>query len=102
MTSNPGWPPCTFPTLDSQWDVFNVDDATHLGSHTMLCGPTVNFDLASSAALESAGTVAVNMTISPVTTASTTFTITINGSSTATYGGANDYTTFPLTPAPFP
>ena len=98
VTSNPGWPPCTFPTLDCQWDVFNVDDATHLGSHTMLCGPTVNFDLASSAALESAGTVAVNMTISPVTTASTTFTITINGSSTATYGGANDYTTFPAGP----
>lgn len=58
-----------------------------------VAGPTVNFNAASSTALESAGTVAVNMTISPAATASTTFTITINGSSTASY--ATDYSTAP-------
>ncbi len=101
VTTNP--PNCAagFPTLASQWTTYAMNESSYLGSHIMTCGPTVNFSVASSTALESAGTVAVNMTISPITTASTTFTIDIGGSSTAAYGGGNDYITFPASLSPF-
>lgn len=69
---------------DIQWTAFTA-------------GPTVRFGAATSSALESAGTVAVSMAINPAAVAGT-ITITINGSSTATYGVGNDYTTSPAGP----
>ena len=33
ITSNP--PPCTFPTLSTEWDQYIIDDYTHLGNHTV-------------------------------------------------------------------
>ncbi|MFH0864677.1 MAG: lamin tail domain-containing protein [Bacteroidota bacterium] len=38
ITTNPG---SGFPTLESEWTQYNIDDVTHLGSHTMSCGPTL-------------------------------------------------------------
>jgi hypothetical protein len=90
---------CIFPTLSTEWDLFNQDDASHLGNHTMTCGPTVNFDAATSAFLENSGAVTVDMTISPATTSAETITITIGGGSTASYGAGNDYTTAPAGPS---
>lgn len=64
-------------------------------------GPTVTFAAATSSALESDGTVAVNMNIAPAAAAAGTITITMGGSGTATYGAANDYTTSPVGPTTF-
>lgn len=58
-------------------------------------GPTVSFTAATASAAESAGSATVNLAISPATTAAGTVTIAINGTSTATYGAAIDYTTAP-------
>jgi uncharacterized repeat protein (TIGR02543 family) len=40
ITTNPGAAcgPGSFPTLSSEWDVYNIDDASHLGSHANTCG----------------------------------------------------------------
>lgn len=96
VTVDPGNAPCDFPTLESQWTEYAQDDVSHLGSHTMTCGPTVNFAAASSSALENAGTATVTLNINPASGSAETVYVTIVGG-TATYGGGNDYTT---TPAP--
>lgn len=88
----------SFPTLEAEWTEYAIDDVSHLGSHTMTCGPTVNFSAATSAALENAVTATINLTISPATTAAETFTVTI-GAGTATYG--TDYSTTPAGPSTF-
>ncbi|MBN2682448.1 MAG: lamin tail domain-containing protein [Bacteroidales bacterium] len=36
VTTNPA---SGFPTLESEWDEYNIDDVSNLGSHTMNCGP---------------------------------------------------------------
>lgn len=36
VTTNPS---SGFPTLSTEWDMYNQDDVSHLGSHTMTCGP---------------------------------------------------------------
>ena len=33
ITANP--PPCTFPTLSTEWDEYLIDDYSHLGNHTV-------------------------------------------------------------------
>lgn len=94
VTTDPANAPCTFPTLASEWTQYAVDDVSHLGNHTMTCGPTVDFSTATSSALESAGTATITLSISPAAVAGT-ITLNIDGSSTATYGAGNDYTTSP-------
>ncbi len=37
ITTNPS---SGFPTLSTEWDYYNTDDVSHLGSHTMFCGYT--------------------------------------------------------------
>lgn len=75
---------------------YRIDDIRLTG--TLPTGPTVNFSPTSSSAMENVGTAqTINMAISPATTAITTFTIVINGSSTATY--TTDYTTAPAAAA---
>ncbi len=83
--------------MASQWTQYAVDDVSHLGTHTMTCGPTVNFSTPTGSAVENAGTITVNMTISPATSSAGTISITIGGSSSATYG--TDYTTTPAAAA---
>ncbi|MEO8732799.1 MAG: lamin tail domain-containing protein, partial [Flavobacteriales bacterium] len=86
---------CLFPTLAAQWTQYVEDDVSHLGRHTMACGPTVNFDVTSSAALESAGSVNINLVIDPVaTTDQTVYIHLVNGPGCA-YGAGNDYITTP-------
>lgn len=89
---------CPFPTLEAEWTEYAEDDVSHLGSHTMTCGPTVNFSTPTSSQAENTGAAAVNMTLSPATTVAGTVTITIGGGGTATYGAGNDYTTTPAGP----
>ncbi|MCB0774637.1 MAG: lamin tail domain-containing protein, partial [Flavobacteriales bacterium] len=38
ISVDPGNPPCSFPTLASEWTQYSEDDVSHLGSHTMTCG----------------------------------------------------------------
>ncbi|NEW81515.1 MAG: hypothetical protein GZ094_04010 [Mariniphaga sp.] len=38
ITSNP--PPCTFPTLSTEWDQYLIDDFSHLGNHTVTYSAT--------------------------------------------------------------
>lgn len=38
ITSNP--PPCTFPTLGTEWEQYLIDDYTHLGNHTVTYSAT--------------------------------------------------------------
>ncbi|MCK9498443.1 MAG: lamin tail domain-containing protein [Bacteroidales bacterium] len=38
-------PASGFPTLATEWDMFNEDDANDLGSHTMNCGPKIVINL---------------------------------------------------------
>lgn len=77
---------------------YRIDDIKLTGD---IAGPTVKFAAATSSALESDGTVAVNMTISPAADVAGNITITIGGTGTATYGAANDYTTSPVGPTTF-
>ncbi len=91
VTVNPGGS-CPFPTLASEWTQYVLDDVSNLGSHTMTCGPTVNFSTPTGSTVESVTPVTVNLTISPATTSAGTISITIAGG-TATYG--SDYTTTP-------
>lgn len=79
-------------------DSYRIDDITLTGD---IAGPTVTFAAATSSALESDGTVAVNMNIAPAAAAAGTITITMGGSGTATYGATNDYTTSPVGPTTF-
>lgn len=37
VTVDPGNSPCDFPTLGTEWTVYNQDDVSHLGSHTCVC-----------------------------------------------------------------
>ena len=90
---------CPFPTLVSEWTNNAIDVVANLGSHTMTCGPTVNFAAPTSSALESAGTVTVTLNISPAATAAETITIGVANGAGAVYGIGNDYTTAPVTTA---
>jgi hypothetical protein len=38
LQTNPG---SGFPTLSTEWDMFNIDIVSDLGSHTMSCGPAI-------------------------------------------------------------
>jgi len=38
ITTNP--PPCTFPTLNTEWDQYLIDDYTHLGNHAVTYSAT--------------------------------------------------------------
>lgn len=38
VSSNPA---SGFPTLATEWTLYSIDDASHLGSHTMSCGPMI-------------------------------------------------------------
>lgn len=95
VTVNPtGTGPGAFTTLGSEWTGHPQDDVSNLGSHIMICGPTVTFATASSSALENVGTAqTIVLNISPAPTTAGTVTITIGGASTATHG--TDYTTAP-------
>jgi hypothetical protein len=90
---------CPFPTLASEWSNNAIDVVANLGSHTMTCGPTVNFAAPTSSALESAGAVTVTLNISPAATAAETITIGVANGAGAIYGIGNDYTTAPVTMA---
>lgn len=37
ITTDTSNSPCSFPTLDSEWNQLNVDDVSNLGTHTMTC-----------------------------------------------------------------
>jgi len=84
--------PCTFPGLASEWYVLPMT-LDSLGSHTMTCGSTVNFDTSSSASLENTTTV-VSMSISPAATALDTILVTVSNGQDC-YNGL-DYTLTPL------
>lgn len=90
---------CPFPTLASEWTNNFIDVVANLGTHTMTCGPTVNFAAPTGSALESAGTVTVTLNISPAATAAETITIGVANGAGAVYGIGNDYTTAPVTTA---
>ncbi|MBP8823909.1 MAG: lamin tail domain-containing protein, partial [Flavobacteriales bacterium] len=56
VTVNPsGSGPTSFTTLGSEWTNAGTDNVSGLGSHTMTCGPTVNFNTATGSALENTG-----------------------------------------------
>ena len=93
VTTDPGNTGCPFPTLSSEWTQYAQNDVSHLGSHTMTCGPTVNFNAAAGSAMENTGTNTVNLTINPATVAAGTISFVIGGTGTATYG--TDYTSSP-------
>lgn len=57
--------------------------------------PTVYFNTTTGNVLEGAPAHNITVTFLPTTHPSGTMTVTLNGTSTATYGGANDYTTAP-------
>lgn len=97
ISADPGDSGCPFPTLASEWTQFAQDVTSHLGSHTMTCGPTVNFNTATGSALENTGPATVNLTINPATTGAGTLSFMIGGGSTATY--TTDYTTTPAATA---
>lgn len=90
---------CPFPTLTTEWTNFAQDDVSNLGSHTMTCGPTVNFAVATGSDVENAGTVTINLTLSPATTAAGTLTIAVANGPGAFYGAGADYTTTPAVTA---
>ena len=86
---------CPFPTLDTEWTNFAQDVVSNLGSHTMTCGPTVDFAVAAGSDVEGAAPVTINLTLSPATTAAGTITIAVVNGPGAIYGAGNDYTTTP-------
>ena len=88
---------CPFPTLASEWTSMGMDNVSNLGAHTMTCGPTVNFSNTTGSAPEMAGSVSVDLSISPATTVPGTITITVANGAGTTYGG--DYTTNPAVAA---
>ncbi|MFH0867269.1 MAG: lamin tail domain-containing protein, partial [Bacteroidota bacterium] len=45
ITISPG---SGFPTLETEWDLFDTDDVSHLGSHTMSCGSSITLTTSTS------------------------------------------------------
>lgn len=95
ISVDPNDTPCSFPTLASEWTVYPKDDVSHLGSHTMHCGPTVNFDISTSAELESTSTAMIDLSIEPTASTEQTVYIHLSYGPDCAYGLGNDLTTLP-------
>lgn len=99
VSANPPGP-CgagAFTTLLGEWEGFAVNDVSGLGSHTMVCSPTVTMATPSNSALESAGSATITLNITPAATVAGTVTIGVTNGAGATY--TTDYTTTPATTA---
>lgn len=84
--------PCTFPGLATEWYVLPMT-LDSLGSHTMTCATTVNFDTPSSSSVENT-TTEVSMSVAPAAATPDTILVTFSNGPDCYIG--LDYTLTPL------
>ncbi len=89
VTANPA---SGFPTLESEWNMYDIDVVSNLGSHTMTCGtsiPTVELSVSTNTAEEADATVVtVTATASSAVSGNQTVNLAVSGTGIT----ASDYT----------